>query len=74
MGAGAGPIMLAHGHGSGSRRRRRPARPRSQITTMTAHNVTVGQMVNLSGFTPAAYNGEFRVTAVIGQPRISRSR
>ena len=31
---------------------------------MAPHNLTVGQLVMLDGFTPAAYNGEFRVTAV----------
>ena len=35
-----------------------------QITTASAHNVTVGEMVNLDGYWPSAYNGSFHVTAV----------
>jgi FtsP/CotA-like multicopper oxidase with cupredoxin domain len=34
------------------------------ITTMTAHNLQVGALVELTGFAPAAYNGRYRVSEV----------
>ena len=34
------------------------------IMTMAPHNLTVGQSVIMDGFTPSAYNGEYRVQAV----------
>ena len=60
MGAGAGPNMYmpmsaVQVGGVGAT---------VTIDTMTAHNLSVGSLVNLSGFTPSTYNGEFRVVAV----------
>ena len=60
MGAGAGPNMYmpmsaVQVGGVGAT---------VTIDTMTAHNLSVGSLVNLSGFTPSVYNGEFRVVAV----------
>src|SRR5205085_4141893 len=34
------------------------------ITTAAAHNLTVGQTVNIAGVTPAGYNGQFAVVSV----------
>jgi len=65
MGAGAGPMMampmMADRVGG--------AGATVEITTMVMPPpndfcVTPGTLVNLSGFTPTAYNGEYRVTAV----------
>ena len=59
MGAGAGPnmIMPMHTHyHAGS--------PTVSIHAMEPHNLSVGSLVELAGFTPDAYNGEFRVAAV----------
>lgn len=35
-----------------------------EVTTPTAHGFAVGTLLMLDGFTPAGYNGQFRVTAV----------
>ena len=58
MGAGMGPnmIMPMHTHYDGNSTVR--------IHAMDPHNLSVGQLVMFQGFTPAAYNGEFRVVAV----------
>lgn len=58
MGAGMGPhmIMPMHTHYYGN--------STVAIHAMAPHNLSVGQLVMLDGFTPAAYNGEFRVVAV----------
>jgi FtsP/CotA-like multicopper oxidase with cupredoxin domain len=59
MGSGMGPNMImpmtAVMTGTGTNAR---------ITTSGNHGLAVGQLVMLHEFTPAAYNGEFRVIAV----------
>ena len=61
MGSGAGPkmfmpMMADRVGGAGST---------VQIMTMDPNTLTVGQLVRLDGFTPAAYNGQYTVGAVI---------
>jgi FtsP/CotA-like multicopper oxidase with cupredoxin domain len=60
MGAGMGPNMImpaaaAQVGGAGTT---------VEIETMAPHNLQAGQLVMLHGFTPDAYNGEFRVLSV----------
>jgi len=58
MGAGMGPnpmIMAASANASGYT---------ATITTVTAHGFVAGQLVELSGFTPTAYNGVFHILSV----------
>jgi FtsP/CotA-like multicopper oxidase with cupredoxin domain len=60
MGAGMGPhmIMPMHTHYmDGS--------PTVSIHAMEPHNLSVGSLVQLEGFLPEAYNGEFRVVEVV---------
>ena len=59
MGSGVGPnmIMPMHTHYNAGD-------PTVSIHAMEPHNLSVGSLVKLEGFTPAAYNGEFRVVGV----------
>ncbi|MFO0956827.1 MAG: hypothetical protein U0800_05085 [Isosphaeraceae bacterium] len=61
MGAGAGanmmmPMAVDRSYGTGSD---------VTVTTMAPHLLDPGQFVEMTGFTPAAYDGRFRVTNVI---------
>ena len=61
MGAGMGPVMAPMPMGAD---RVGGAGRTVEIMTMDAHPFTVGQHVALSNWKPAAYNGQFIVTAV----------
>ena len=61
MGAGTGPYMIM----PMSANRLNGAGSTVKVTTMDPHTVKAGEWVKLTGFTPAAYNGEYRVDSVI---------
>ena len=60
MGAGMGPLMVMPMGAD----RVGGAGATVELMAMQNHNLQVGSLVMLHGFTPAAYNGNFRVTAV----------
>ena len=59
MGAGMGPNMIMPMQVNYD-----PGNPTVSIDAMAPHQLSVGSLVELEGFTPDAYNGEFRVAAV----------